>query len=157
MTVITQNNLKRSVSSDWIKTEKEIYTSDEVINAYLQGEKDGQSATEKVLIQKLEENLALDKKIVEQINEEIVKSNFATLRSYLRIKSLFRFDAVFSISESDYLSTDFDTIYKLSREFKTKCNNDSFNINTTFMPTTDSLNEDRLVSDGFYFTYEKRK
>ena len=157
MTAITRSNLKKSVSSDWIKKEKESYTSDEVINAYLQGEKDGQSAKEKVLIQKLEENLKLAQKIVENINEEMVKSNFTSIRSYLRIKSLFRFDAVFSINKDDYLSTGFDAIYKLSRDFKSACNNDSFNINTTFMPITDSLNEERLVSDGFYFTYEKRK
>ena len=156
MQTTTNTNVQKLVSSNWIKQEKETYTSDELINAYLQGKNEGQSQKVKILLDALGKNISLAQYIIESINEEIIKNNFNSLKSYLRIKSLNIFDAVFTIELEDYLSDDFDKVYKLSREYKNKNNTDSFNINTTFMPVTDSLNEERLISDGFYLIYEKQ-
>ncbi|MFW5657765.1 MAG: hypothetical protein ACOC31_04515 [Bacteroidota bacterium] len=156
MTAQTQNKVKAS-NSNWIlKPEKEFFTHDELIDAYLRGKEDQKNENQKVLLEKLEKNIKYAQQIVEKIADEITNSGFKTHKSYLRINNIIKYDAVFDISLDDFTSDEFDKIYQFSRNLKNKVNTETFNINFTFMPHTNNLNEKRIVCEGFIFTYEKR-
>jgi hypothetical protein len=156
MAVKTSNKTKK-VSSNWIlKPEKDYFTHDELIDAYLKGKEEQKNETQKVLLEKLESNIKHAQSIVEKVTGEISKSGFKTYKSYLRISNIIKYDAVFDISIKDFTSDEFDKIYKFSRELKKKVNTETFNINFTFMPHNDNLNEKRIVCEGFIFSYEKR-
>ena len=77
-------------------------------------------------------------------------------KSYLRIGNIIKYDAIFDISIDDYTSDNFDEIYSFSRELKKDINTNTFDINFTFMPHSENLNEKRIESEGFIFIYEER-
>ena len=157
MAVTAKKNLRDNISSNWkLRPEKEYYTYDDLIDAYLKGKEEQKNQTQKVLIEKLEKNLRTAKSIVENITDEIISKDFKTFKSYLRIKDIFKFDAIFDISLQDFTSDSFEEIYTYSRKIKKEVSNDTFNINFTFMPHTEDLNEKRIVCDGFILVYEKR-
>ncbi|MGM0503934.1 MAG: hypothetical protein ACQESQ_04885 [Bacteroidota bacterium] len=151
-------NKSNNTSSNWIlKPEKDFFTHDELIDAYLKGKEEQKNETQKVLLEKLENNLKNAQSIVEQVTEKIGQSGFKVYKSYLRISNIIKFDTVFDIAIDDFISNEFDEIYKFSRELKKEVNTETFNINFTFMPHNDNLNEKRIVSEGFIFTYDKRR
>lgn len=144
-------------SSNWIlKPEKDYFTHDELIDAYLKGKEAQKNENKKILIEKLEANLKKAQDIVENLVEEIRNKGFKIYKSYLRINNIVKFDAIFDISIEDYTSDAFDEIYEKSQEIKKIVNSDTFHLNLTFMPHNDNLNEQRVVRDGFIFSYEKR-
>ena len=157
MAVTAKKNLRDNISSNWkLRPEKEYYTYDDLIDAYLKGKEEQKNQTQKVLIEKLERNVKEAKRIVEKITDEIISKGFKPFKSYLRIKDIFKFDAIFDISLQDFTSDSFEEIYTYSRKIKKEVSNDTFNINFTFMPHTEDLNEKRIVCDGFILVYEKR-
>lgn len=157
MAVITKLTSKKETSSNWIlNPEKEYFTHDELIDAYLRGKEHQKNENQKILLEKLESNLKLAQSIVENITSEIKEKGFKPFKSYLRINNIIKFDAIFDVSSEDFISDNFDEIYSISRKIKKEVNSDTFNINFTFMPHSESINEKRINCEGFIFMYEKR-
>lgn len=157
MTTTTKLIAGKNAASDWIlKPSKEYFTHDELIDAYLKGKEQQKSENQKILLEKLESNIKLAQSIVETITKEIKLKGFNSLKSYLRINNIVKFDAIFDVSTEDFISDSFDDIYTFSRKIRKEVNSDTFNINFTFMPHSESLNEKRIGCEGFIFTYEKR-
>jgi len=158
MPLTTKNSSKRNISSEWkLKPEKEYFTHDELIDAYLKGKEEQKNENQKILLEKLEKNVRYAQKLVEDITAEISNKGFKSFKSYLRINNIVKFDAIFDVSLEDFTSDKFDEIYTLSRKIKKEVNKDTFNINFTFMPHSDNLNEKRIACEGFVFMYEKRR
>lgn len=156
MTATTEKLLNEDISPNWIlEPEREYFTQDELIDAYLKGKEEQKSENQKILLEKLEKNIKQAQKIVETIVEKINKGGLKLFKSYLRINDIIKYDAIFDVSLDDFTSSDFELIYDFSRELKKDLNTDTFNINFTFMPHTKDLNEKRIESDGFIFKYEK--
>jgi hypothetical protein len=157
MAAITNDKLKEDISPNWIlKREKESFTQDELIDAYLEGKEKQKNGNQIILLEKLSNNLKQAQKIVERVAEEINYKGFTLIKSYLRINNIVKYDAIFDILIEDFISDNFDTIYSFSHELKKNINTNTFNINFTFMPHTEDLNEKRIGSEGFIFMYEKR-
>ena len=157
MSATSKSTVNQNTSSDWIlRPEKEYFTHDDLIDAYLKGKEQQKNDNQKILLEKLEKNVKHAQSIVERITEKINNKGFKSFKSYLRINNIIKFDAIFDVSIEDFTSDKFDEIYTISRKIKKEENTDTFNINFTFMPHTKSLNEKRLVCEGFVFMYEKR-
>jgi|AntAceMinimDraft_15_1070371.scaffolds.fasta_scaffold66092_2 hypothetical protein len=157
MPIITKSTVNQDASADWIlRPEREYFTHDELIDAYLRGKEKQKNDNQKILLEKLGKNVKHAQSIVETITAKINQKGFKSFKSYLRINNIIKFDAIFDVSMLDFTSNKFDDIYTLSRKIKKEKNNDTFNINFTFMPHSDNLNEKRLVCEGFIFMYEKR-
>lgn len=157
MTIITKFTSEKGVTSNWILNPvKEYFTQDELIDAYLKGKEQQKNEHQKVLLEKLESNVKLAQSLVEEITSEIKAKGFKPYKSYLRINNIIKFDAIFDVSIEDFTSDNFDEIYNISRIMKKKVNTDTFNINFTFMPHSESINEKRINCEGFIFMYEKR-
>ncbi len=157
MTVATHTKIESKSSSDWIlQPQKGYFTHDELIDAYLKGKEEQKNENQRILMKELQANIELAKSIVEQISEEIVKKGFDTVKSYLRINNISKYDAIFDVPVDHFTSEQFDEVYKLSSAKRRESNSDTFSINLTFMPHTESLNEKRIVCEGFIYSYEKR-
>lgn len=149
---------KVATNSNWIqKPSKEYFTHDDLIDAYLQGKEQQNTDNQKILLEKLEFNINLAKSQVEIINNLLLEKGFNPFKSYLRINNVIKFDAIFDVSIMDFTSDEFDDVYTQSRVIKKSINTETFNLNFTFMPHSDNLNEKRLSCDGFIFVYEKRR
>ena len=155
MALKIKNDTLSNISSNWVAPPKDYYTQDDVIDAYLKGKEEQKILTEKVLIEKLDSNLNQAKNLVEQITEKIINDGFTVFKSYLLLKDIFKFDAIIDVELSDYISDEFDKIYKYSRDVKNEVNGNTFYISFSFMPHTDELNENTIACDGFLFTYQK--
>ncbi len=156
MTVKEYTSTGEKASSNWIlKPEKDYYTHDELIDAYLKGKEAQKNENKKILIEKLEANLKQAQGIVENLVEEIRSKGFKIYKSYLRINNIVKFDAIFDVSLEDYTSDAFNEIYKEGHEIKKTVNSDTFHLNLIYMPHTENLNEESVVCDGFIFSYEK--
>ena len=158
MDTLTGNKIENIVSSGWeLKPEKDYFTSNELIEAYLKGKEEQKNENQKILLEKLDANLKEAKLIVEKIAKEINKNKFKLFSSYLRINNIVKYDAIFDILTDDFTSDNFDKIYDFSRKIKKDVNTNTFNINFTFMPHSENLNVKRIGSEGFIFRYEKRR
>lgn len=156
MTVKEYMSTGKRASSKWIlKPEKDYYTHDEIIDAYLKGKEAQKNENKKILSEKLEANLKQAQGIVESLVEEIRSKGFKIYKSYLRINNIVKFDAIFDVSPEDYTSDAFNEIYKEGHEIKKTFNSDTFHLNLIYMPHTEDFNEESVVCDGFIFSYEK--
>lgn len=157
MAVNTKLTKIKETSSHWIlNPEKEYFTHDELIDAYLRGKEHQKNENQKILLEKLESNIKLAQSIVETITSEIKEKGFKSFKSYLRVNNIIKFDAIFDVSSDDFTSDSFDEIYTISRNLRKEVNTETFNINFTFMPHSDNINEKRINCEGFIFMYEKR-
>jgi hypothetical protein len=161
MDIQAKEKLSESIPSSWILKRQGHITQnehqDELIDAYLKGREEQKNQNQKILFEKLEANIKTAQTIVVDIVNQIAETGFKMYKSYLKIDNITKFDVIFDIAVQDYLSPQFDEIYKLSHEIKSKYNNDTFNISFAFMPHSEFINERRINCEGFIFSYDKQK
>jgi hypothetical protein len=63
---------------------------------------------------------------------------------------------IFQVESSVFYSDAADHFYKKAIELRKAKNTENFNISFSFLPTSTALNENRLTSDGFVMTYERK-
>lgn len=133
---------------------------------YIKGMLEGISIGEKRAIKKLEEqfvkefsgNINKAKKFGEEFFKSL-KSDFKTHCDivYLRTDGMKDFKLLFLIKPEDYLSSEFNKVYEKSIIEKNKINNDSFHISLMFIPEVESLDRNKISSDGYTTYYGKAK
>ncbi len=143
-------------SVNW-KRESDACTTDEVIQAYLEGVQDGQNAHFKVLINQFRNNLKVAQQVSEQLLQEAAKKDICLSEIHLKADSILNFEALFMSSEKDFVSDKFREIYLCARELKNKVQNDRFYISFSFMPFSKYVNPKRLSADGFFCKYVDKK
>ena len=135
------------------KAKEERFSTDDMINAYLKGKEAQKNENEKIRMEKFSNNIELAQSISEEffrmLDNKGIKCKFVTLRP----KSIFDFDSIFLVSESDFVSPDFEEIYTLAREKCSSVNSDTFNLSFSFIPYSKNVNKNRLLSDGYVLTY----
>lgn len=158
----TSNTVINRIDDDWkLQTtdeqkEKERYSADAVVNAYLKGRRDQNIENERILTEKLNENLEKAMKLSENFSDVLKSKNVKFMRILLRPKQITEFEAVFIIDKTDYISPRFEEIYKLAISEKTKANSETFHFSYIFIPYAESLDRDKLSSDGYVLEYVKK-
>jgi len=161
MGVSTKNKKLHSVADSWslrpqAKIEKEkLFSSDAVIDAYFKGRKDQVEEKKKVLLKTFSDNLKLAQKVCEEFFAALGKSGVKGKFVSLRAESVTIFDAIFVVPAQKFLTHDFDVVYKMAREKKKEIATATFNLSFSFMPHTDSLDEKRMLMDGYILKYGK--
>jgi len=140
-----------------VEIEKEKhFSADAVIDAYFRGKKHGFEENKKILLELFSDNLKQAKNICEEffstLKENRVNCSFVSLRA----TDVMNFDAIFVVPEKKFLTPDFDAIYKMALEKKKDVNTRTFKLYFSFMPLTSSLDEGRMLADGFILTYGKK-
>lgn len=163
LTLITESRTMKEVeTSDWslkprIEFQKEkVYSADEVIDAYFKGRKDQFEEDKKILLDIFSRNLDKAKLVCEEFFRTLADNNIVCKFVSLRALTVTHFDAVFVVSKKNFLSLDFDTIYRMSREKKKQINTATFQFSFSFMPLTILLNEDQMLTDGYIMRYGKK-
>jgi hypothetical protein len=154
-------NAKTNKSTDWslkprIEVQKEkVYSADELIDAYFKGRKDQFEEDKKILLETFSKNLEQAKNVCEEFFETLADKEVQCKFVSLRALTITHFDAVFVVAKEKFVSLDFDKIYRRAREKKCEVNTKTFQISFSFMPHTDSLNEGRMLTDGYIMRYGK--
>ena len=142
--------------NDWKIEPTRYYTEDDLINAYLKGKQEGMNIEKKVMIEKFHENLLLATNEGINIFKEITKEKVNCLQCFLKIENTISFHIIYIIDSKDYTEENLNKIYLLSRNKKHETNKDTFEINFSFMPSTETLNEKRLIADGYTLNYNPK-
>lgn len=135
-------------------SKKQVYSADEMINAYYRGRKDQKDKETQVLIEKLENNLKLAQSLSEKLYAYIKKKGFECTVLKLKIKDFSTFISLFIINENDFCDDKFLDVYKESIKIKKKHSGTTFDFRTIFSPDSSELSEECLSIDGFYLKYE---
>ncbi len=158
----TSSTAGNIIDGDWeLQTteeqkKRELFSADAVVNAYLQGRKDQNIENEIILTEKLNENLDKAMKLSASFSDILKHKNIKYMHVLLRPKQITEFESIFIIDKKDYISPGFEEIYKLAISEKAKANNDTFHFSYTFIPYAESLNRNKLSSDGYVLEYVKK-
>lgn len=159
-TASTSKKLKEM--ADWslrprieVKKEKH-YSADELIDAYFRGRRDQFEEDKKILLESFSKNLKRAKQVCEEFFLTLEKSDVGCAFVSLRAMTISHFDAIFVVPKHKFIALDFDTIYRIAREKKKEVTTDTFNFSFSFMPLTDTLNEGRMLTDGYIMKYAKK-
>ena len=130
---------KQSQPSNW-KRESDVFTSDQVINAYLKGREDGQNDNLRILVNQFKTNINEAQKVSESIIEKAFQKQIKLKEVHLKADSILNFEALFVADEKDFISDNFRDVYTCARKIKNDVQNENFYISFSFMPSSKHLN-----------------
>lgn len=156
-TTIENHNDKWELSPSYSDIAGEpLYSSDTLIDAYLQGKKDQRDDYAKILTEKLEANLNNAKHICEEMVKTVLEKKVKFEYVLLKVKDLTEFETVFVVAEDDFISDSFKGIYELFIKKKREVNGDTFHFSFNIMPYSANISKEKLNSDGFILRYDRQ-
>jgi hypothetical protein len=149
--IITSKKILHSPS--W-EVNRELFTGDELIEAYLKGYKEGVDQYKKVLLKKLSENISNAQKLGTSFIGLINRNGIICNNAHLKYMDIERYKIIFVLNSDIYYNFDaMSGFYEMAYSFEAKHNSGDFSIEIAFIPNINSININRLVSDGFIFEY----
>lgn len=134
--------------------EKETFSADDLIDAYLTGKKDKSDKDFQLRLEKLESNLKLAQELSIELYTKIIDEGFKCSTVKLKIKDIYHFSSVFLIDLDDYCKDSFLKIYEESIKLKKKVNEGkTFDFTTIFTPESEELEKNNLIADGYILSY----
>lgn len=153
------NNLaeiKKALSSiNWTPPEKDSYSENFVIEAFLKGKEFGEKQNEKILTDKFFSNLELAGKATQELVDRLSEVDISIIDIRLNPSDITTFSVIAMVDEKDYIKEDFAKVYSIGRDIKKNHVSPTFYITFSFMPFTSLLNEACLTSDGYSWKYAK--
>ena len=162
---LKQKNIMDSVCSftkeeraiAWVPTQKsDLFTSDQLIDAYMNGKKEGMEQYKKLEMSKMEENIKKSGIVAVDIINELKNNKFTPIDTYLRVNSFDRFDIMVTVPENDFLKDEFLYMYDMISDIETKSKNDFYMVFISFCSTNNHFDEQIVVSDGYSWKLEKK-
>ena len=139
----------------WIPTKREDSISNQIIDAYLNGKKEGMEYYKILEANKLSDNINKSGIITVELINELYDNNFNPFGAYLRIISLDRFEIMITIPEEDYLKEDFLIMFDKISNIETASKDELFNVFFSFCSVNSYFDEHIVTSDGYSFKLEK--
>lgn len=143
------DNWKIQTTSE--QQERESFSADDVINAYIQGKKAQNVINGRIL----EENLNRAMELSSSFSETLKEKNIKCKLTLLKPKQITEFESLFVIDEEDYISAEFEEAYRLTISKKAEVNNDTFHFSYIFIPDSENLDRKKLSSNGYVFEYKR--
>jgi hypothetical protein len=148
------NIISRILPDSWEQQADASYSSNDLIDAYFKGKRDEKTQNEKILFEKLRQNIAEATKIAETFINTVKDKGIKILYAHLKIEDIGRFNFLFVVEEEHYFSDAFRDIIVLSQQIKKDRQTDTFQISFTFTHNSDKISEECIVSDGYILRYD---
>lgn len=137
---------------------EEVFTGDDVIDAYFNGKQDGLAQTDKVLFQGFIKNLERAMNVAAQHTNVLTHAGFGYRKLLLKVKGLTRFNAMFIVEEDEWRKPEFNLVYDQSLDAEDMVSEELFEFSIIFMPTSGNrIDLDALRSDGYHLSYEPKE
>lgn len=156
----------QTTTSNWIKQTDSINLTDATVNlivdAYQKGKADGYKDAltneAKILAKAFHQNLVNAMAISENLKNKIANLYKVDLPElYLKIDSKTQFTTALIVPYKFYISDAYQQLTELLIDTELQSETDTFKIDFTSIPQKESLNRDKLLADGFIFSYNKSK
>ena len=133
---------------------KDTFTADELIEAFSIGHRTGQDHQDRVLREKLKENLVAALAAAEAFIQRLVGDYHVASRSaFLRIDSVTDFSVLILVEEEQYVADSILNIYRAAVDEERKMRTPTFSVRFSFAPLTDQTDETAIFADGYNFRY----
>jgi hypothetical protein len=151
-----------SSPSRWTLAPREnIYSCDQVIDAYLEGKSEGVQQTQKLIVRELERNV---RKTVEQADrfiEHLASMRFHPFSAYIRIDEWDTFTILVAVPDEEWCDPRFLEVFDYIIKAEQGVSNEFYNLEIQVFGACgpESLNETSIFADGFILklniTYEQ--
>ena len=154
---VTTNSVKKIAGQSW-KTTTDEYTlplPDEIIDAYLAGKKAMLSEIHKFAANQFLDLLGKAMKSAVDFKHELNENAVEVSDMYIKISSLENFEAALVIPDEVYLSEkQLEILNRASELEDSLVASKIVNIEFRFLPNRETLNRQKLFSNGFTFQYD---
>jgi hypothetical protein len=133
------------------------FTSDDLINAYIKGVEDHAKKAKKDLEKRFANNLTYAQNLCADFIESMIEKGFEIKYARLRFNTIESFKIILFVSKRLFLSDKILELYNNLSSLLSKSNSEKFHMSFNIMPDNKKLNEKRILSDGFIFTYGKQQ
>ncbi len=144
-------------NTDWIHSQvqkkKQQSEPDDLIDAHQDGIMKGITRHERVLQAALNENLIKIFEISEKYFHE-VKNNLSPKNMYIKVHNITCYESLIIVNKKKYLNrSQRAEAYEKMRDINNLIKSEIFRISFSFKTESENLNEDSIISDGFFFKY----
>jgi hypothetical protein len=153
--VIKNSTLPIIIPQKWEKVD-ELFTSDEVIDAYFNGMSVGKDQTRRLLVNQFKENVEKATGLAEKVYNAVAEKGFNPTEIHLKANQVSNFNALIVVTKEDFINPEFDKIYSVARKVRKESESETFFLTLSFIPYSKELNESCLASDGYFLKYDKR-
>lgn len=149
----TKISTNKSHTSDKWQKEVEVFTGDDVLNAYIQGKQDQKDEMKRIYESKFHSNILKSQEISEKLCGAITDKGLKVHSIHLKADSVTKFSALFLVDESDFVKDEIRDAFIIARAFKKETEDSTFSIDFNFAHHSKSINEKCLANDGFFLKY----
>ncbi|MGJ4787354.1 hypothetical protein [Leptospira koniambonensis] len=134
-----------------------LYTSDHVINAYLQGKAEALEQNQRLQFAKLQENIAKSAELAGEVIVYAKSVNINPTAAFLKIDSWEDFVLLLTIPETEFLSQNILKVYDFTSSKEAEFNNKLYSIEIVLANMNEHFDNECLVSDGYLLKYSVAK
>jgi len=149
----------KQISEEWdFEARKQsVFTGDHVIDAYLQGKKDGLESYQKALLNNLKQNVSECGKHTSQLLTHLKDKNFNDTSAFLKINQWDSFSVLVSIKENDFLNPAFLQVYDYLTELEDNIcsDSDTLKVGFSFVDYNEHVNDQNIIADGYVLKFKK--
>jgi hypothetical protein len=139
------------VKGDWEgpKAGDPIFGPDQVIAAFEAGYAKGTSVVEKLVREKIEQNIQKAGSDTGKLIERLQQAGLSPKSARLKIVGVEEYEVLVVLPEKDYVDEKFDDALSFIGELERATRQDDYCIMFTFCPESESFDESKVKSDGF--------
>lgn|GEM_PF-1025991 len=140
----------------WERTEpqKQLYTSNDVIDAYLQGQKEGLKHEKQLVYDRLAENMEKAGNHTYRVLSQMKESGITPEDAFLRIESWNVLTVLILLSENDFLNPKMLSIYQFVSQLEKEVDEEMYRLQISFCDREDAIDMDHIYADGYMYKYK---
>lgn len=133
---------------------EDLFSGDDLINAYIQGKKEGLEQTKKLVFDHLIKNIEKSGNHVAEVFVFLKENNFTPLSAYLKINSWDDLSIMLIIPEKEFIEDRVLKVYDFLTDFEENVKEELYSLEFNICDTEeDNLNEQHIISDGYFLKY----
>jgi hypothetical protein len=142
------------VAKEWrlVAPKEDVYCN-ELIKAYLKGRSDGLEQAQKLVLDKLKDNIDKSGNVAFNLLAVLKKNGFHPEAAYLKVEDWNRFSVMTLIPDKEWGDEKFLEMIDQSSGMEKDASDEYFNVLIVFCPIENNFDEKYAVSDGYLFKY----
>jgi hypothetical protein len=141
-----------SKPSGWtLAPHENIYSCDQVIDAYFKGKSEGMQQTQKLIMQQLDLNVGKTVEQTDRLIEHLASKGFHILAVYIKIDDWDNFTILAAVPDDEWCDPQFLDVFNYVMEVEERVSNKFYRLEIQLfgVPDTESLNEQSIFADGY--------
>jgi hypothetical protein len=142
-----------SAPSKWTLAPREnIYSCDQVIDAYLKGKSDGIQQAQKLVVRELDRNVSKTIEQADLLVEHLTSNGFHPISAYIKIDDWDSFTILMPVPDEEWCDMRFLEVFNYIKDAEERASSEFYNLEIHpfgISDEPDSFNEQLVFYDGF--------